>query len=209
MVVPPLFHRRQGRSVTHIRESKAAIRQQLRQARIEHATGLPGAVSALVFRRPPAPVLAMLPDDAVIGLYRAAEGEAPAAGYARYFAEAGYRIALPRIEGPGAPMHFHAHTDPFGESDLFEGPMKLMQPPEDAAKLVPNVVFVPLVGFTERGERLGQGGGFYDRWLAEHPEAVAIGLAWDVQLVDELPLEPHDRSLTAIVTPTRIYGPFA
>ena len=184
------------------------MRKALRQARLEHASALPGAVSALVFRRPPAPVLDMVPDGAVVGLYRAMHGEAPAGGYARYFAETGHRIALPRIEAPDAPMAFHAHTDPFGESDLVEGPMKLMQPPADAAELEPDVVFVPLVGFTDRGERLGQGGAFYDRWLAAHPDTVAIGLAWDVQLVDELPTEPHDSPLSAVITPTRFYGPF-
>ena len=67
---------------------------------------------------------------------------------------------------------------------------------------------MPLVGFTEQGDRIGQGGGFYDRWLAAHPDTLAIGMAWDVQKVDELPVEDHDMPLTAIITPTRIYGPF-
>ena len=39
--------------------------------------------------------------------------------------------------------------------------------------------------------------------------ALAIGLAWDCQLVDDLPHEAHDRPLAAVVTPTRLYGPFA
>lgn len=67
-------------------------------------------------------------------------------------------------------------------------------------------MFVPCVGFTADGGRLGQGAGHYDRWLAAHPSAVAIGLAWDCQLVDELPTEPHDHPLDAVVTPTRLYG---
>ena len=195
--------------MTDISEQKAAIRTRLRKARREHAAALPPEVSALVFRRPPAPVLEIVPDGAVIGLYRAGEGEAPASGYARYFAEAGNCIALPRIDGLDAPMTFCVHTDPYGESDLVNGPMKLMQPPADAEEVSPDALFVPLIGFTERGERVGQGGGFYDRWLAAHPDALAIGLAWDVQLVDELPVEPHDRPLAAVITPTRIYGPFA
>ena len=194
--------------MTDISDQKAAIRKSLRTARREHAAALPPQVSALVFRRPPAPVLEMVPDGAVIGLYRAGEGEAPAGGYARYFAEAGHRIALPRIDALDPPMTFHTHTDPFGESDLVEGPMKLMQPSADAEELVPDVLFVPLVGFTERGERIGQGGGFYDRWLAAHPETLAIGMAWDIQCVDTLPVEDHDMPLKAIVTSTRIYGPF-
>ena len=65
-----------------------------------------------------------------------------------------------------------------------------------------------LVAFTARGDRLGQGGGFYDKWLGAHPDTIRIGMAWDMQEVPELPVEPHDMALTAIVTPTRVLGPF-
>lgn len=194
--------------MSDIAEQKAAIRKALRKARRDHAAALPKEVSALVFRQPPAPVRDMVPEGATIGLYRADTGEAPAGSYTRYFMEAGHPIALPRIEGLDTPMTFHAHSDPYGESDLVEGPMGLMQPAADAPLVTPDVLFMPLVGFTSRGERIGQGGGFYDRWLAAHPDTLAFGLAWDVQQVDNLPLEDHDMPLTAIITPTRIYGPF-
>ncbi len=194
--------------MTDIAEQKAAIRKALRKARREHAASLPKEVSALVFRAPPAPLRELVPEGATIGLYRADTGEAPAGGYARHFMEAGHSIALPRIGRLEDPMQFHLHTDPYGETDLVEGRMGLMQPAEDAPVVEPEVLFMPLVGFTERGERIGQGGGFYDRWLADHPDTLAIGMAWDVQRVDELPIEDHDMALAAIVTPTRIYGPF-
>lgn len=194
--------------MTDISEQKAAIRDRLREARVAHARALPPEVSALVFRRPPAPVMEMVPPDATIGLYRAGPGEAPAGGYARHFIEAGHTIALPRVVKIAEPMHFHIHTDPYAESDLEGGPMDLQQPRLDAPIVVPDVLFMPLVGFTATGERIGQGGGFYDRWLADHPDTLAIGLAWDMQKVDQLPVEAHDMPLTAIITPTRIYGPF-
>ncbi|WP_234421212.1 5-formyltetrahydrofolate cyclo-ligase [Erythrobacter sp. EC-HK427] len=188
-------------------QDKAQLRTNLRKARREHVASLPDAVSALVFRRPPAPVIELIPETATIGLYRAADAEAPAAGYARFFMEAGHSIALPRIGDDGA-MAFHAHTDPYGESDLEEGPHAIMQPTADAPQDTPQVLFVPLVGFTDSGQRLGQGGGYYDRWLAAHRGTIALGLAWDVQKVDALPIEDHDMPLAAIITPTRIYGPF-
>ena len=191
-----------------IAQQKKILRSNLRKARREHAANLPAEVSALVFKRPPVPVLDLIPDQATIGLYRADTGEAPAAAYARFFAEAGHTLALPRITDLKSPMTFHVHTDPYDESDLEPGPMGLMQPAADAPSVEPGVLIMPLVGFTERGERIGQGGGFYDRWLAAHSETVAIGLAWDVQKVDELPVEEHDISLRAIITPTRLYGPF-
>jgi 5-formyltetrahydrofolate cyclo-ligase len=194
--------------MSEIAEQKAALRKVLRQARREHAASLPAEVSALVFRRPPAAVLEMVPPGATIGFYRADVGEAPAFAYMRHFFEEGHRIALPRIVNLATPMTFHIHTDPFGESDLEGGPLGLRQPAAHAEQVVPEVLFMPLVGFTDRGERIGQGGAFYDRWLAAHPGTLAFGMAWDVQKVDELPTEPHDMTLTAVITPTRLYGPF-
>ncbi len=197
-----------GWAMNDITAFKSEQRKELREARREHAAGLSPAVSALVMRRPPAPVLEMVPEGASIGLYRATDGEAPAAGYARFFMEEGLTIALPRVIAMDGQMNFHTHTDPYGESDLEEGPGGLMQPEASAPEITPDVLFVPLVGFTESGTRLGMGGGFYDRWLAAHQDTIAIGLAWDIQKVDSLPREAHDMSLAAIVTSTRIYGPF-
>lgn len=189
-------------------KDKAALRSELRAMRKEHAASLPEAMRGLVFRHPPAQLLEKIAPDATIGLYRATQGEAPAAAYAGFFHERGHTIALPRITTLNSPMTFHVHTDPFGDSDLVEGPMKLLQPAADAPQVLPQVLLMPLVGFTASGERLGQGGGFYDRWLAENPGTIAIGMAWDCQLVETLPTEPHDVTLDAVVTPTRFYGPF-
>lgn len=191
-----------------IAERKKRLRSDLRRKRREHAAALPPEVSALVFNRPPAAVLELVPEGATIGLYRADPGEAPASGYIKFFFERGHKIALPRVTALDRPMDFRLHTDPWEESDLESGPLGLRQPGADAPIMVPEVLFMPLVGFTARGDRLGQGGGFYDRHLAAHPQTIAIGMAWDVQEVDELPTEPHDVRLTAIVTPTRVLGPF-
>ena len=188
--------------------TKAELRTALRAARRAEVTALPPQVRALVFHRPPAPLLERVPEGATIGLYAAHPHEAPAASYARFFAERGHPLALPRFAAREAVMEFAAHTDPFDESDLVDGPFAIRQPSRDAEAVVPQVLFMPLLGFTPRGERLGQGGGHYDRWLAEHPETIRIGLAWDGQLLDELPVEPHDVPLDAVVTPTRLYGPF-
>lgn len=185
---------------------KAELRKALRVARREHVAAQPDAIRALLFHRPPAPLLARIGAEATIGLYHANRYEASAAGYARFFQEAGHTIALPAFDEEGAPMAFRIHTDPHGESDLEPGPFGIRQPATDADEIVPDVLFVPLIGFTAAGERLGQGGGHYDRWLAEHPGRIAVGLAWDVQLVESLPTEPHDHALNAVVTPTRFYG---
>ena len=187
--------------------TKDELRKQLRAARRDTVTALPESMRGLVFHRPPAPLLDMVPEGAVVGLYRANPFEAPAASYAKFFLDRGHEIALPRFASRNTPMQFARHSDPYDEEDLEVGPFGLLQPFEDAPVLDPDVLFVPLVGFTSTGDRLGQGGGHYDRWLGEHPGAIPIGLAWDCQLADAIPTEEHDRPLRAVITPTRFYGP--
>ena len=187
---------------------KKQLRDELRRKRKEHAAALPSEVSALVFNRPAGQVLDLVPEGVTIGLYRSDEGEAPSRGYIKFFFERGNRLALPRVTTLDKPMEFRLHTDPYEESDLESGVWGLRQPGVAAPVLVPDVLFMPLVGFTAKGDRLGQGGGYYDRYLAAHPQVVAIGMAWDIQEVPELPTEPHDMRLSAIVTPTRVLGPF-
>jgi 5-formyltetrahydrofolate cyclo-ligase len=191
-----------------IAELKQRLRDELRRKRIEHAANLPPEVSALVFSRPPGPVLELVPERATVGLYRADAGEAPTSGYTKFFFERGHPVALPRVTTLDKPMEFRRHTDPYEESDLEAGVWGLRQPGADAPLVVPEVLFMPLVGFTAKGDRLGQGGGYYDRFLAAHPQTIAIGMAWDIQEVPELPTELHDMRLSAIVTPTRVLGPF-
>jgi len=189
-------------------EEKARMRKALRASRREHVAAIEPRVKALLFLRPPAPLLSAVPQGATIGLYHAGPDEAPAASYARFFQQAGHTIALPWFAGRDEPMEFRRWSCPHLDELVERGPYGVAQPLGDADAVVPDVVFVPLIGFTSEGARLGQGGGHYDRWLEAHPTAIAIGMAWDCQLVDELPHEAHDRPLAAVVTPTRLYGPF-
>ena len=77
-------------------------------------------------------------------------------------------------------------------------------PASDGTVVVPDVVLVPCVGYTESGFRLGYGGGFFDRWLAAHPQVCAVGVAWSGARIDDAVLAPalHDVRLTLIVTET-------
>ncbi len=185
-------------------DEKKTLRGELKTKRRDAVETLPPAMRGLVFRHPPAPLLAMIPEGAIIGLYHATTYEAPTAAYAQWFHERGFPIALPWFAARGAAMRFRLWIDPYG--DLMEpDPYGALQPPVDAVEVVPGTVFVPLVGFTAQGERLGQGGGHYDRWLSANPSALPIGLAWDCQKVDTLPSEAHDQHLAGVVTPTRFY----
>ncbi len=66
----------------------------------------------------------------------------------------------------------------------------------------PDVVLVPCVGFTPEGWRLGYGGGYFDRFLAAHPDVTAIGVSWDAARLDTGVLQPqnHDVPLIAVLT---------
>lgn len=183
---------------------KQSLRAQMRSLRRTYVDALPQATRALLFLRPPAAVLPLLPEEGAVGLYHARGSEAPSLGYVRWLAESGRDVALPWFADRGAPMAFRLWRDAFAGTGLVEGPYGL-QPEDDAPQTAPRALFVPLLGFTAEGHRLGQGGGHYDRWLAAHPDTVAIGLAWDAQKLDNIPVEPHDRRLNAVVTPTRIW----
>ena len=184
--------------------AKARLRAQFRTARTAHLAALPAGMRALMFHRPPGVLAERVPDGAVVGLYHAAADEAPTLGYARWFAENSRRVALPWFAGRDAAMQFRLWGDPHGGGGLERGPWGVQQPGAAGALVVPDIVFVPGLAFGIDGARLGQGGGHYDRWLAAHPGVPAIGMAWDCQIAEALPLEPHDRPLAAVVTPGRV-----
>ena len=83
-----------------------------------------------------------------------------------------------------------------GPHGILEPPAGLVVRPEDVRAWL-----VPGLAFTKDGGRLGYGGGWYDRLLGEAaPGAVALGVAHVFQIVDALPLEPHDRTLSGVVS---------
>ena len=112
---------------------------------------------------------------------------------------AGCPIGLPRIAGRTQPLAFHAWSP---GTRLVSGTYGLREPASDAPAFTPDVILVPLLAFDARGERLGYGGGYYDRTLAAHPAALAIGVAFDEQEMDRLPSQAHDRPLDGVLTPS-------
>ncbi len=100
-------------------------------------------------------------------------------------------------------------TDPAG--DLTPGYCGIPEPlPELAVRQsvdpdAIDLVLVPGSVFDSRGGRLGYGGGFYDRFLCHQaPRAKRIGLAYEMQVVDRVPVEPHDQPMDMVVTEKRI-----
>ena len=168
---------------------KPALRRALRTAR-----------SALVPRPDiPAPpeFLANLAHGLTVASYVPVGGEADPHHLARAAVEAGCRIALPHVTSREEELRFLAWDT---EAALAPGPFGLSQPELTAAELAPDLILTPLVGFDAAGNRLGQGAGHYDRAFARFPDALRIGIAFDVQQTDSLQPDPWDVPLHAIVT---------
>lgn len=89
---------------------------------------------------------------------------------------------------------------------LRPAPYGLMEPGPGAVLLDSielELVIVPGVAFDEKGFRLGHGAGYYDRFLSKIPNCFKMGMAYDFQLVPEVPIEKHDIPMDAILTPSR------
>jgi 5-formyltetrahydrofolate cyclo-ligase len=116
------------------------------------------------------------------------------------------RICVPVIAGKGLPLTFREWHPGCA---MVDGPFGA-QVPETGDWLEPELLIVPLVAFDMGCNRLGYGGGFYDRTLerlrALHPTR-AIGFAYDAQEMAGLVVEPTDQLLDAVVTPTRVIRP--
>ncbi|MDR0809237.1 MAG: 5-formyltetrahydrofolate cyclo-ligase [Gemmobacter sp.] len=108
-------------------------------------------------------------------------------------------VGVPVILGPGQPLKFREWAP---GCTLIEGEFGARIPAE-GTWIEPEVLIVPLVAWDRRGYRLGYGGGFYDRTLellrARRP-TLAIGFAFAAQELPEIPVEPTDQRLDAIVT---------
>jgi 5-formyltetrahydrofolate cyclo-ligase len=110
-------------------------------------------------------------------------------------------VTVPLITGEGI-MEAHRIT---GIGDLTPGRFGILAPREKNPWPGPlDVVIAPGVAFTARGDRLGRGKGYYDRFLAAHPGGFTIGLGYEIQLVDEIPVLPGDQRLDMVITEKRI-----
>jgi 5-formyltetrahydrofolate cyclo-ligase len=116
---------------------------------------------------------------------------------------AGWALAFPRVTGD-QPLAFH----PCCRTDLQPGFRGISEPPADLPQARPDLLLVPLLAADRQGNRLGQGGGHYDRTLAAlraQGPLRAIGLAWDMQIIDALSARAWDQPLDAIATPTAFH----
>ena len=93
-------------------------------------------------------------------------------------------------------------------NDLNIGSYGILEPRVDKIKEISideiDLIVVPGVGFNERGRRIGHGKGYYDNLLKNSKKAMHIGLAFEFQIVERIPVEKHDISVDKVVTEKRI-----
>ncbi len=116
-------------------------------------------------------------------------------------ASQGVRLALPAITEPGTPLTFRSWQP---GTPLRPGPLGTSVPEGQDCTDAVNLLLVPLLAFDRRGQRLGFGGGYYDRTLARlrrRPNfRYAIGVGFAAQRVAQVPTGPNDAPLDAILT---------
>ncbi len=115
--------------------------------------------------------------------------------------ERGMQIAFPRVEGNEMDFYQVSSLDGFRE-----GSFHVMEPTgKHAIQEKSPLVLVPGVGFDLHGTRMGYGKGYYDRYFSRCPLCHKIGIAHSVQLVEQLPKDPFDVPMDAIVTEQDLY----
>jgi len=110
----------------------------------------------------------------------------------------GKRVFYPRVEGATLQL-----VEVTSMAELSQGAFGVLEPtaPTGVALRQIELLVIPGVAFDRRGHRLGYGKGYYDRLLHEDGfQGVRVGLCFDFQVVDELPVQPHDVPMDWIVT---------
>jgi 5-formyltetrahydrofolate cyclo-ligase len=185
-------------SVPSAADAKAALRERHLARRLQRPTGERDAAAAAV-------TTALLQRLAGVRVFAAYVPEVREPGHGRLpaaFIQLGARVLLPVVAQEGSELAWAVDT-----GRLAPGRFGLLEPV--GPRLGPtaigtaDVVVVPALAVSRDGVRLGRGGGYYDRALAHaRPDAVVVALVFDDELLDELPAEPHDQLVAAVLTPS-------
>jgi 5-formyltetrahydrofolate cyclo-ligase len=188
-----------------IQESRARLRREILQRRDALTPAQRHEKSAAIAGR-----LAELPlvlEAKTIFTYVNFRSEVETLPLIKAWLASGKRICVPLTLTAEPRLVAYPITDP--ESDLRPGYCQIPEP--DTERLSPidpdelQLIIMPGSVFDLHGGRLGYGGGYYDRFIAlQAPKAIRIGLAFDLQLTDQLPLQAHDQHLHLLATEERV-----
>lgn len=134
--------------------------------------------------------------------YAAVGTEPPTRRLLEALVERGVRVLLP-VAGADGALEWGDLTH---WAELTLSASGLLEPAATtsaaAAARSADLALVPALAVDRAGQRLGRGGGYFDRWLAEAAPARVVAVVYDDELLDAVPHEPHDRPVNAALTPS-------
>lgn len=130
--------------------------------------------------------------------YASMRHEAGTWKFMEHLLKQGKCVAVPKVSGKN--LDFYIIT---GKSDLEEGTMGIMEPKATCIKIndTQAPMVVPGIAFDKNKNRLGYGGGYYDRFIEKEPDHKRIAIAYDFQIFDRIPADPHDKTVDMIIIP--------
>ena len=139
-----------------------------------------------------------------IGIYHPIKSEISPLKLIKICKNLSIKISLPIICENKCELIFSKFNQ---QESLFKNKYGIYEP-INLIKVTPNVIFVPMLGFDKNLNRLGYGKGYYDRTISKlrkSKKIFVIGLAYDNQMVQNIPFENHDEKMDIILTDKKIY----
>lgn len=194
-----IFHYQLFISAMHLSDQKSQLRQSIEQRLKSMSTKDLEAESRSICRR----ILEHLPKDATVCAYVALKTEVNLTMLIDECMKNGQKIYLPCFIGDA--LGFREFT---GWDNLIKGQLGIREPLHDSAVMTADeadIVLVPGRAFDREGKRLGRGNGGYDLWIQDqkqkNPNTQYWGVAYEYQIVNDIPMEAHDQGMDAVVTP--------
>ena len=211
-MAPTYFRREPGiatptaeRLRTFVRMNQPAtvesLKSEIRRDAVARRDALPAAeraAAAAAIAARPLPV--EVPAGAIVSGFSPLKSEINPVPLMRAFAAAGAGLALPVVAGRGKPLIMRAWA--FGEP-LVSGVWGIREPPASAPEVFPDILIVPMLAFDRAGQRIGYGAGYYDMTigrLRDMKPVVALGIAYAVQEIAQIPTTPRDAALDLVLT---------
>lgn len=177
-----------------IAAEKAQLRRRIAEQKMQHTESLERRSACCIQRFLALPQLSAA---RVVLLYHSLPDEVGTHPLADRLLAEGKTVLLPQVTGK-VSMELRRYT---GASSLQPGAYGIMEPTDSVWTRLEAVdlALVPGVAFDRAGHRLGRGRGYYDRMLVRMPQTVKVGICFDFQLVESVPVSPNDICMDVVV----------
>jgi len=182
--------------MTSWQQYRAEQRQQLIEKRLTFSNELRLLYQVALFSQMQT-LLKLLPTG-TIGFYWPVRGEIDCRDFVCNLIKQGWQAALPKIVDRNGPLQFRQ----WGPESMMQAEIWQIPVPQNTETVQPDVIIVPLVGFDQQLHRLGNGGGFYDRTLANEIRPLSIGIGFEWMLLESIQPQAHDIPMDWIITET-------